>query len=168
MRNVIGSLLLTVLTVLPTAALAKPPRAELAGVRLGMAEADAQARLSKLGKRTSEKDREREEDEQESWSLSSGPWGYVTFGVEEGRVSWVTVFARREGPHVLYRDLGSIAEARRTGTYFFTWTVPGHAGAEPYTVIARGSDSLRVSSVSLLPNPQEAVRTRPAPSDSSR
>jgi len=143
-----------------TAAAARPPRAELVGLRLGMPEGEAQARLAKLGTRTAEKPLERESEEQESWSLRHGPWGYVSFGVEAGRVLWVTAFGRREGPRVRYRDLGSLAECRRSGTYFFTWKVPPRRKAAAYTVIARGADSVYVGSVSLLGS---AGRSLPEP-----
>src|SRR5882672_5479442 len=120
-RFVVATLMLLAVA---TAAAARSPRAELVGLRLGMPEEKAQAMLTKLGTRATERAREREAEEQESWSLRRGPWGYVAFGVEDGRVRWVTAFARREGPRVRYRDLGSLAECQRTGTYFFTWRVP--------------------------------------------
>src|SRR5256885_1720929 len=146
-RSVLATL---VLLAFASPAAARPPRADLVGLRLGMPEEQAQALLSKQGTRTAEHAQEREEEEHESWSLRRGPWGYVAFGVDEGRVRWVTAFARREGPKVRYRDLGSLADCKRTGTYFFTWSVPARGGAAPFTVTARGNDSLYVASVSLV------------------
>ena len=167
MRPTILALALATSLAFAAAADARPPRAELVGIRLGMSEEEAHEHLSKLGKQAQEKN-EREEEEQESWSLDRGPWGYVALGVEEERVRWVTVFARRGGPAVRYRDLGSLEGSRRSGTYFLTWSVPARAGARPYTVIARGNDSLYVTSVSLVSDSLEAARSQSAPSDSSR
>ena len=167
MRHACLFLALAALVVLASTANARPPRAELVGIRLGMSEEEAHAQLSKQGKRAEEK-HEREEGEQESWSMDRGPWGYVALGVEDDRVRWVSAFARRDGPRVRFRDLGSVEESRRSGTYFFTWKVPARAGAAPYTVIARGNDSLYVTSVSLVSDSTEAARSQPAPSDSSR
>src|SRR5260221_323822 len=73
-------------------AVAKPPRAELAGIKLGMSEETAHESLEKRGTKQSEKEKEGERDEQESWQLKRGPWGYVAVSVASRRVSWVSAF----------------------------------------------------------------------------
>ena len=165
MRTATLALGTTLLITLATAAPARMPRAELAGLRLGMSEEAAQESLAKRGTKAQENPRERERDEQESWALRQGPWGYVSFGIEDDRVSWVTAFARRAGPRIRYRDLGPLSRSRRTGNYFFTWKVPATRSARAYSVIARGSDSVYVASVSLVRAGQEAAHDKPADSD---
>ena len=150
------------------AAFAKPPRAELAGLRLGMSEEEAHERLARLGTRNPAGEAGGENEGQESWALKRGPWGYVALSIKDDRVAWVSVFARKEGPRIRYRDLGTLAEARRTGAYFFTWRVPAAGRAAPYTVIARGTDSVYVASVSLAPNPSATAPAQPSPQDSAR
>ena len=159
-----ATLLLTLATASPT----RMPRPELAGLRLGMTEEAAHESLEKRGTKSQEKLQEGEADEQESWSLQRGPWGYVAFGVEDERVSWVTAFARRDGPRIRYRDLGSLARSQRTGNYFVTWKVPATRGARAYSLIARGGDSIYVASVSLVGTSRETVRDHPADRDSAR
>src|SRR5436190_10867110 len=149
MRTVTAILAAAMLMTLAAGAESRSPRAELAGIRLGMTEEAARERLAKQGAPASGARAKREEDEQETWSLRRGPWGYVTLGLAGGKVHWVTAFARRNGPRVRYRDLGSLDESRRTGTYLYIWRVPTRRDAPPYTVIARGGDSLFVTSVSL-------------------
>ena len=156
------SAILLMLLAIP--AVAKPPRAELAGIKLGMSEETAHESLEKRGTKQSEKEKEGERDEQESWQLKRGPWGYVAFGVASGRVGWVTAFAREDGPRIRYADIGSLAGSHRSGTYYVKWKVPATGRARAYTVIARGRDSIYVASVSILNDDSR----RPADPDDPR
>ena len=168
MRTVTLAVTAVLLLLAAPMASAKPPRAELAGLRLGMSDEAAHETLAKHGSPLRDSGHERESEEHETWSLKRGPWGYVSFGVVEEHVSWVTAFARRGGPRLRYRDLGSLDECRRTGTYFFIWKVPAARDARPYSVIARGVDSVYVTSVSLTRDAGEVARDRPAQPDSAR
>src|SRR5262249_11438971 len=106
MRHITLTLTSIMLLTLASTAAAKPPRSDLAGLRLGMPEGAAQEMLEKRGTKQGEKEREGEREEQESWRLERGPWGYVAFGVDAGRVIWVTAFARETGPRIRYAELG--------------------------------------------------------------
>lgn len=164
--RIAGTAVLLILAA--TLAWAKPPRAELAGLRLGMTDDAAHAALAKRGAPIREHGHERESEEHETWSLARGPWSYVSFGVVDERVSWVTAFARTGGQRLRYRDLGSLDACRRTGTYFFIWKVPAVGKARAYSVIARGTDSVYVTSASLTRDPGDVLRDHPALPDSDR
>ena len=155
------------LTFIATAS-ARPPRPELVGLRLGMSEEQAHETLAHRGKPLHGNGEESEHGRQESWSLDHGPWGYVAFGLDAERVRWVTAFARRTGPRIRYRDIGSLAECKRTGAYFLTWRVPAAGERSPYMVIARGTDSTYVTSVSLVRDEREVTRSGPAAPDTAR
>jgi len=149
MRPVTIGLALATLLAIATVAWARPPAAELAGVRIGMREDRAHAVLAKRGTRGAERAERDREEEQETWTLRSGPWAYVTFGVSDARVHWITAFARPAGPRVRYRDLGPLPTARRSGRYYVMWQVPAAGGTPAYSIVARGTDSTYVKSVSL-------------------
>ena len=141
------------------------PKPELAGIKLGMEAEEARERLGKHGTPAQSKEQEHEGEEQQSWSMKRGPWGFVALGIAGERVHWVTAFARPTGPRTRYRDVGPIDLAQRTGTYFFIWRVPASDAAAAYTVIARGTDSVYVSSVSVTAGPSAGERPA-APHDS--
>ncbi len=168
MRNSVPALVVILLLSSIATASAAPPRAELAGLRLGMSEEQARETLARHGKPLRGKGEESERGEQESWSLDRGPWAFVAFGIDGERLRWITAFARRAGPHIRYRDIGSLADSKRSGFYFFTWKVPAARGRSPYLVIARGTDSTYVTSVSLLRDEREASRSGAAVPDDAR
>jgi hypothetical protein len=160
-------LILPTLLLLLAAAPSKTrmPKPELAGIKLGMEADAARGQLAKHGTAAASKEQEHEGGEQQSWAMKKGPWGYVALGFQGERVHWITAFARQEGPRIRYRDVGPVDLAQRTGTYFFIWRVPAHGDVAPYTVIARGTDSVYVSSVSVTGG-ATAVDRPGAPHDS--
>lgn len=168
MRNPVPALIVLMLFAFVGTASAHPPRPDLAGLRLGMSNEQASETLARRGKPLHGNGEESERGVQESWSLERGPWAYVAFGVDGGRVRWVTAFARRTGPRIRYRDIGSLADCQRSGFYFFTWKVPATRRRPPYMVIARGTDSTYVTSVSLVRDEREAARSEPSAPDSAR
>ncbi len=131
----------------------RAPRTDLAGVRPGQSEDAAHAQLERRGATTTGEREEHDRDERhETWTFRrGGPWGYVALGLgEDGRVRWVTAFARPTGrSRTRYDEIGPLDRAQRTGNVVYLWRVPGHGGIPAYTLIARGTDSLYVSSVSL-------------------
>lgn len=163
MRRVFPFLALLLLAAAP--ARTRLPKPELAGIKLGMEAEEARERLGKQGAPAQSKEQEHEGGEQQSWSMKRGPWGYVALGFAGERVHWVTAFARPGGPRIRYRDLGPVDMAQRTGTYFFIWRVPANGAAPAYSVIARGTDSVYVSSVSVTAGPSAGERPA-APHDS--
>ena len=151
MRTATAFLCALLFLLVPGVSAAKPPRAELLGISLGMPEDEAHERLVRIGTLSPGPTHERESEAQASWTLRAGPWAYVALGLHDNQVAWVTAFARPKGHRVRYRDLGSLAECQRSGAYFFIWRVPARGSQPAYKVIARGTDSLYVDSVSLAP-----------------
>ncbi len=144
---------------------ARPPRPELAGIRLGMSEAAVHEKLASGGALVPESRFEREREEHETWKMARGPYGFVALGFAGDRVSWVTAFARAQGPVIRFRDVGTLAECERPGNWQCIWKVEGASGRDPYWVVARGRDSLRVASISLL-RPRSAAAPDSAARDS--
>ncbi len=157
-----------------SAASAKParvPRADLAGIRPGMSEDAVHAQLARRGGASATDRDEREGNERrETWTFRRGPWGYVALAFGNGdAVRWVTAFARPTGrSRVRYDEIGPMDQAQRTGNVVYLWRVPPRAGAPAFTVIARGTDSLYVSSVSLAASKPEIDRASGAVPDSAR
>jgi hypothetical protein len=123
-----------------------------------MPEEEAREHLARIGTLSPGPAHEKESEEQGTWTLRRGPWVYVALGLQDERVAWVTAFARPEGRRVRYRDIGSLDECQRTGAYFFIWRVPAQGSRPAYKVIARGTDSLYVGSVSLAPDGKLGAR----------
>jgi len=149
MRLAVLSLASLALFTLAPVASARGPVSELAGVRVGMPEDRAHAALARHGTRGQERAEREREDEQETWTLRGGPWATLAFGVSDARVRWVTAFARTSGPRVRFRDVGPVAAGHRSGRYYVRWQVAASGGTPAYAVIARGTDSTYVTSVSL-------------------
>lgn len=131
-------------------AFARSPRAELAGLRLGMTEEAVHEKLRSAGTLMPESRLEKEREEQQSWKLSHGPYGFLALGYDDERVAWITAFVREDGPPIRYADVGPLDSCERPGNFQCVWKVAGAKHREPYWVIARGRDSVRVASISLM------------------
>jgi hypothetical protein len=155
---------------LAVAALARPPRDDLLGIRLGMSEEEVHRQLKKIGTLTDERE-ERSEEATEIWKLRDRRYGSMAVAfTSEHRVLWATVFVRRTGKGLRFADVGDVAAARRAGNYVYIWSI---TSPTPTAVAARGIDSLRVSSLSIyppspVPAPPPAVCGPPAPSDTTK
>jgi len=145
------ALALAALIVCAAPAAARAPLHELAGIRVGMSEPEARERLEHAGAAVHDahEKRDRDEDEATYWKLDSGPWAYVALGFVDDRVDWVTAFARPDGAPLRFGSVGPLAAARRPGNFFYLWEVAAHGSHPAYSVIARGRDSLTVTSISL-------------------
>jgi hypothetical protein len=130
----------------------KPPKAVLAGVRLGMTEEQVREKLSHTGTAAPEKKgRESEEEgDQQTWAFQRGPYAFVTIGYRDERAFWVTAFLREHGKPVRFSDVGPLATAMPSGNRQWIWNVQAHGDEPAYRVIARGRDSVNVVSISLL------------------
>lgn len=151
--------ILCCLLLLPSASvIAKEPQADILGVRLGMTEEDAHRRLLKVG---SPDTSQAESDEAPLWKLRDRRFAslLVHFG-RDGRVEWVTAYAREGGRRLRYGDVADTSLARHTGFHIYTWTVAGKGSRPGYVLTARGKTPEYLSSLSLSPLP-------PAPPDSS-
>ncbi len=145
------ALALAALIVCAAPAAARAPLHELAGIRPGMSEHDARERLDRSGvvARAAHERQDRDEDEATFWQMKSGPWGYVALGFVDDRVDWITAFARPDGAPLRFGSVGPLAAARRPGNFLCVWDVAARGGTPAYSVIARGRDSLTVTSISL-------------------
>ncbi len=140
-------LALACLLAVPPRAEAGLPRGELLGIRLGMTEAEATARMSKLGRPNATMPAPKQ-----GWELDDSRYAHLIVRYDGNHlVKWVTVLAREDGPRVRYRDIGDVKKAARSGFYFYTWTVPPKKTRAGYVVVARGTDPEFLSSLSLAP-----------------
>jgi hypothetical protein len=144
----LASLLLGVLAAAPAAG-ARVPTDEVLRVRLGMPKQEALERLGKVGRKTS--DRAGPSGSKQQWALSDRRYAnlMIAFDPQE-RVHWISLFARKDGRVVRFRDLGDLARAQRRGNYIYFWSVPARGGRGAYQVIARSVDPDRVESLSLV------------------
>ncbi len=131
---------------------AKRPAPDLFRIRLGMDDRQARQRLLEIGKPLTPLERPKQ-----TWSLHGRRYGSLTIRFDsDWRVMWMTAFAR-PGARVRYGDIGDLAQAHRSGTYVYTWTLPLENG-RPCAITARGSDSTFLSSVSIHPPGPPAAR----------
>lgn len=125
------------------AAVAQKTKPELFGVRLGMAEREARARLDKIGRWEQEKEQRRDS----VWELKGDRrFSYVAVGFdkEARRVRYVTAFARAGGERVRPADVLDLGRAKRiddpAGNYRLTQEVRARRGSPGYLVRAFGKD----------------------------
>jgi hypothetical protein len=120
-------------------AIAKQPPPEILGLRLGMSYTQAHGRLNQLGKFKSE------DEGQQVWTLSHDKhYEYVIVGFDRDRnVRYVTILVRPGGQPVNYADVGSLADATRSGgagNLRYTWKGDDKKGHFEYLAIAKGKD----------------------------
>jgi len=143
-----------ILMAISVGASARAPRPLVLGIRLGMEEDDARARLQKIGRQRKEEKKETEENEEEVWLLDGHPsFEYLFVGFDDKHhVRYVTVVMRKGGRRVRYSEMGNTKAAVRasdTGNYRFTWKVAAIGKRRGYLAIARGSDPVYLSSYSI-------------------
>ena len=116
---------------------------ELFGVRLDMSEAEARARLNKIGRWEEEKELRRDS----VWALDGDrrfAYLVVGFDKETRRVRYVTAKAREGGERVRYAEVLDLKRARRvaaaTNNYWFTQEVRPQKGHPHYLITGRGTD----------------------------
>jgi hypothetical protein len=125
------------------AAAAQKTKPELFGVRLGMTETEARARLNQVGRWEEEKEQRRDS----VWLLKGDKrFSHVAVGFdkETRRVRYVTAFARAGGERVRPADVIDLKLAQRVmdpaGNYSLRQEVRGHRSRPGYVVIAFGRD----------------------------
>src|SRR5439155_24738076 len=75
---------------------------------------------------------------------------FGSIGYRADRAFWVTAFMPEHGKVVRFTDIGSRESATVQGNQQWVWNVPARDEEPAYRVIARGRDTLKVVSVSLL------------------
>lgn len=118
---------------------ATTPKAEIAGISLGMSRVDVRARLQSLG--TMEKETRKR---QEVWAIKDERISHLLVGYDpDMRVRYVTAIARTGGPRIRYDEVGELKSAERVqnqGNYKLTWQVAARSGHAAYLLIAHGHD----------------------------
>ena len=152
------------LLCLAVPASAKQAPIDLLGLHPGMSDSEVQHRLQKIGEVVRGADRAKQ-----TWRLSDPRYEYLVLRYDEDwRMHWVTAFAREGGRRVRYREIGDLSLATHTGQHFYSWTIPARPGTGTWTVVARGSDSRYLESISILSSPMRQdliVPQRPASAD---
>ncbi len=135
--------LLLLSAVAAPAAVAQKTGPELLGVRLGTTEAEARARLDRIGRWEEEKELRRDT----VWELKGDRRfraAAVGFVKETRRVRYVTAFAREGGERVRPADVLDLKQAKRVvdpaGNYHLTQTVKARKGRPGYLIVVFGKD----------------------------
>ncbi len=143
MKTRAAMLVLLLCAAAAPAAVAQKTKPELFGVRLGMAEAEARARLSKIGRWEEEKEQRRDS----VWELKGDKrFSHVAVGYdkETRRVRYVTAFARVGGARVRPADVLDLRLAKRitdpAGNYRLTQEVSAGKGHPAYIITVFGRD----------------------------
>lgn len=119
---------------------AKSPPRDILGLRLGMNEAEVHRRLTRIGLEAGYPPAKLEK-RKELWEVRHPKIASVAFKFDdEGRLKWITAFARKEGKRLRYRDVVDLRKAQRVGYYIYVWKVPAREGKPAYAVMARGAD----------------------------
>lgn len=150
---------LAALTVLAAAeAQAKSPPRDILGIRLGMSEAEVHRRLARIGVESGYAPA-RLEKHKEMWEVRDARIASVAIKFDdEGRLLWITAFARPEGKRLRYRDVADLARAERLGFYIYVWRVPARGERPAYAVTARGAGPDYVGNYSIYSQPGAADR----------
>lgn len=139
---------------------ARTARTEFAGIRVGMSEEQVGERLAHVATKRPDPPNERERDESQSWAFRRGPYGFIALGYTNQRVRWLSIFLREKGPRMRYSDIGPLASCERPGNFQCVWKVDASVSGGPCTVVARGRDTVFVTSVTVARmgagNPQDA------------
>lgn len=126
----------------------KRPMPEVLGIRLGMSQRSAHARLKKLGKLEKEARKF-----QEVWAIGDRRFSHLIVGFDpEQRVRYVTAIARADGMRMRYDEVGNLKAAEAEsgqGNHKFTWEVPARRGQFAYIVVAQGRDTQFLDSFSV-------------------
>jgi len=115
---------------------------DVLGIRVGMSQKDADARLQKLGKLEKE-----ERKQQQVWALTNDPnYSYliVAFNKEFTEVRFITAKAKENGRKVRYSDVVDLKKAKQVGAvnnYKYVQEVPARGKNPGYVITARGQDS---------------------------
>jgi hypothetical protein len=157
---------------LAPATLAQKTKPELLGVRLGMTEAEARARLDQIGRWEQEKEQRRDS----VWELKDDKrFSHVAVGFDKKtrRVRYVTLFARAGGERVSPDEVLDLKRAESytdpAGNRHYTERVRPRAKDSPaYVILAVGKDaaSLTRLSVKVLEGAgaeEGAAKTKPRP-----
>lgn len=153
MKNLIASFIFILVF---SASVFSAPLPGILGVKLGMKEEAVRKLLQKIGKQQKEEKKEEEEEggEEEIWILTNNP-NYASLIVGFDRkhlVRYVTVFSVKKGSNVSYSAIGNVKEAKfesNPSNYRYTWDVAANGKNPRYLVIARGTDSKFLSSLSI-------------------
>ena len=124
-------------------AFAQKTKAELLGVRLGMKETEARARLDKIGRWEEGKELRRDS----VWELKGDQrFSHVAIGYDKAtrRVRYVTAFARTDGQRVSPADVIDLKSAKRVidpaGNYRLTQEVRAGKKHPGYIITVFGRD----------------------------
>jgi hypothetical protein len=119
---------------------AKSPPRDILGLRLGMTEAEIHRRLTRIGVESGYQPAKLEKHK-ELWEVRHPHIASVAMKFDdEGRLKWITAFARKEGKRLRYRDVADLEKGERLGYYIYVWKVPAHGKTPAYAVMARGAD----------------------------
>lgn len=134
--------------LMPAWAKSREPKPEILGIRLGMNQAEAHSRLTKLGQFKSE------DEGQEVWTLwRDKRYQYLIVGFDrDRRVRYVTALALPGGQPVDYKSIGDPASAEYCGTagnVRYIWKPKSHPQDLEYIVIVRGRESNRLTVYSV-------------------
>lgn len=133
----------------PTSVLARSPKNNVLGIRIGMHRADVHHRLQKLG--TLEKE---VRGRQEVWKLTREPrFASVLVGFDPNfQVRYVTAISR-DGQRMRYGEIGPIKNAfaeSAAGVYTrYTWEIKPDKKTPGYFLIAEGRDPEYLHSFSI-------------------
>ena len=129
---------------------AKTPPKDILGIHPGMSAAEASRRMAKIGTEIGE-DEARIEKGKELWRVRDRRLESVAFKYgRNGRVKWVTGFARKNGRRLRYKDLADLESGRLLGKYIYEWSIPARGDRPAYFIQARGTDPEYVGSYSLF------------------
>jgi hypothetical protein len=128
---------------------AKSPPRDVLGIRLGMSEAEVHRRLARIGVEAGYAPAKREK-RKEMWELRDQRIASVAIKFDdEGRLSWITAFARADGKRLRYRDVVDLTKAERLGFYIYVWRVPARGEQPAYALTARGAGPEYVGNYSI-------------------
>ena len=168
-------LLCMALALAPASALAKAPLSNVLGIVPGMREDAAHRILERVGRRTTGGEEDaREQGDQETWTLDHPRFTYMVLKVDdEERVQYVQGWLRKVPRRVRYQDIGDLRQAKRLGSYIYSWSLPARADRPALVVQARGADprfpgSYLVAAASFQARPTGGGRRREAERDGSQ
>jgi hypothetical protein len=157
MNRVIALCLLLAVSGFAESAVAKQPRPEIMGVRLGMSRQEAHARLKKKGSLEKE-----ERKRQEVWAIRDRRVSHLLVGFDpDFRVRYVTAIARPNAPRISYSEVADVKLAQQKnnqGNYKFTWEVAARRKQSAYLVVAHGRDPQHLDSYSVKKLDNEEIR----------
>lgn len=140
---------LTCLLVSAAGAEARSLPGDLLGVAIGDSYENSREKLSDVGRATKSAE-PGHYGSKEIWELDDPRYSNIVVRYNgERRVEWATVFVRKDGKAVRYRDIGNLKEARAQGQYFYSWSQPASGNRPAFVLRAAGTDPERLATLSI-------------------